>query len=114
MQIEKPFSQACENNKRAILSVLERKFANCRQVLEIGSGTGQHAVFLAEHLPHLIWHTSDQPHYHEGIAAWLSDSNTGNVKPPIAFTVGQDDFPNLDIDGIFTANTAHIMQKEEA
>ncbi|PTT99830.1 hypothetical protein DBR45_25880, partial [Pseudomonas sp. HMWF031] len=47
MQIEKPFSQACENNKRAILSVLERKFANCRQVLEIGSGTGQHAVFLA-------------------------------------------------------------------
>ena len=113
MQIEKPFSQACENNKRAILSVLERKFANCRQVLEIGSGTGQHAVFLAEHLPHLIWHTSDQPHYHEGIAAWLSDSNTGNVKPPIAFTVGQDDFPNLDIDGNFTANTAHIMQKEE-
>lgn len=114
MQIEKPFSQACENNKRAILSVLERTFANCQQVLEIGSGTGQHAVFLAEHLPHLIWHTSDQLHYHEGIAAWLSDSNAGNIKPPIAFTVGQDEFPNLDVDGVFTANTAHIMQKEEA
>jgi len=113
MQIEKPFSQACENNKRAILSVLERAFANCRQVLEIGSGTGQHAVFLAEHLPHLIWHTSDQPHYHEGIAAWLNDSNTRNVKPPIAFTVGQDDFPNLDIDGIFLRQTPRISCKKK-
>ena len=90
METEKPFSQACENNKRAILSVLERAFANCHQVLEIGSGTGQHAVFLAEYLPHLIWHTSDQPHYHAGITAWLTDSNVRNVKPPIAFTVGQD------------------------
>ena len=114
METEKPFSQACENNKRAILSVLERAFANCHQVLEIGSGTGQHAVFLAEYLPHLIWHTSDQPHYHAGITAWLTDSNVRNVKPPIAFTVGQDAFPDIDIDGIFTANTAHIMQKEEA
>ena len=114
METEKPFSQACENNKRAILSVLERAFANCHQVLEIGSGTGQHAVFLAEYLPHLIWHTSDQPHYHAGITAWLTDSNVRNVKPPIAFTVGQDAFPDIDIDGIFSANTAHIMQKEEA
>ena len=114
MPIEKPFSQACENNKRAILSVLERTFSNCQQVLEIGSGTGQHAVFLAEHLPHLIWHTSDQPHYHEGIAAWMRDSSVDNVKPPVAFTVGQDVYPNLDVDGVFTANTAHIMQKSEA
>lgn len=113
MQHEKPFSQACENNKRVILSVLERVFANCRQVLEIGSGTGQHAVFLADHLPHLIWHTSDQPQYHEGISAWLEDAYIENVKPPIAFTIGQDTFPNLDVDGVFTANTAHIMQEEE-
>ena len=114
MQYEKPFSQACENNKRAILSVLERTFANCKQVLEIGSGTGQHAVFLAENLPHLIWHTSDQPQYHDGISSWLSDANIDNVRSPISFTVGQDNFPNLDVDGVFSANTAHIMQKEEA
>ncbi|WP_394221980.1 DUF938 domain-containing protein [Alteromonas gracilis] len=110
---DKPFSQACENNKRVILRVLEQAFANCRQVLEIGSGTGQHAVFLAEHLPHLIWHTSDQPHYHQGISAWIDEANVGNLKHPIPFTIGHDAFPHIDVDGVFTANTAHIMQREE-
>ena len=114
MQCEKPFSQACENNKRAILGVLERTFANCKQVLEIGSGTGQHAVFFAEHLSHLIWHTSDQPQYHAGVQAWLAEASLDNISAPVAFTVGRDDFPHIDVDGVFTANTAHIMQKEEA
>jgi len=57
--MNKPFSQACENNKDPILAVLKRVFVNPYEVLEIGSGTGQHAVYFAEHLPHLTWQPSD-------------------------------------------------------
>ena len=59
--LEKPFSQACENNQQAIFAVLERVFAKAQQVLEIGSGTGQHAAYFAPRLPHLIWQTSICP-----------------------------------------------------
>jgi len=112
--VEKPFSQACENNKRPILQQLERAFASRKHILEIGSGTGQHAVFFAEHLPHLMWQTSDQVQYHGGIHAWLSDTNLANIGAPIEFKVGNDSFPAINADGVFSANTAHIMQKEEA
>ena len=110
----KPFSQACENNKAPILAVLNRTFANCKGVLEIGSGTGQHAVYFAENLPHLQWHCSDQPDYHEGIAAWLKDAALPNVSRPVALTIGKDSFPSLAVQGIYSANTAHIMQRHEA
>lgn len=113
MPVEKPFSQACENNKRPILSVLSSVFENTRHILEIGSGTGQHAVFFADNLPHANWYTSDQQHYHAGINAWLLDEPKSNLHAPIEFKVGEHKFPELPIDGIFTANTAHIMQKEE-
>lgn len=111
--IEKPFSQACENNKRPILGVLSRVFQNATHILEIGSGTGQHAVFLADNLPHANWYTSDQEHYHAGINAWLSDNPISNLHSPICFKIGENPFPSLPIDNIFTANTAHIMQKSE-
>ena len=65
--MNQPYSQACENNKQPILAILSQAFASSQVVLEIGSGTGQHAVFFASQLPHLQWYTSDQPHYHEGI-----------------------------------------------
>jgi cyclopropane fatty-acyl-phospholipid synthase-like methyltransferase len=112
--MEKPFSQACENNKRPILDILKRAFAHTQQVLEIGSGTGQHASYLAAHLPHLTWHTSDQCEYHDGINAWISESSLSNLIQPVEFKVGVDPFPALPFDGIFSANTAHIMQKHEA
>ena len=63
----KPFSQACENNKLPILNVLKVAFSRSQQVLEVGSGTGQHAVFMAQNLPHLSWQPSDQSIYLEGI-----------------------------------------------
>lgn len=110
---DKPFSQACENNKRPILEILNGAFARCSRVLEIGSGTGQHAVFLAANLPHLQWQTSDQAAYHDGIRAWQQAHGTDNCLPPRALTIGQDDIPPTEFDGIFTANTAHIMQKHE-
>lgn len=104
----KPFSEACEHNKKPILAVLERLFADVHQVLEVGSGTGQHAVYFADALPHLIWHTSDLPQHHAGIRAWQAEAALPNLKAPIALDVG-DAWPNQRFDAIFSANTAHIM-----
>lgn len=107
--MNKPFSQACENNKRPILDVLKRHLGNVQSVLEIGSGTGQHAVFFGEHLPHLAWQTSDQRHYHEGIDAWLADAGLDNVAPPLDLDVNVEPWPITSAEAVFSANTAHIM-----
>lgn len=105
---DKPFSQACENNKQPILDVLQKYFADTRHVLEIGSGTGQHAVHFAEHLPHLTWQTSDQTQYHHGINAWIDDYQGNNLKRPLTLDVTQP-WPIQSAEGIFSANTSHIM-----
>lgn len=111
---QKPFSQACENNKIPILQVLTRVFARRQCVLEIGSGTGQHAQYLAAHLPGLFWQTSDQPQYHRGISQWLAEANLDNLGYPLTFTIGQDPWPSdKSYDAVFTANTTHIMQSAE-
>ena len=107
--IEKPFSQACENNKQPILEVLQRHLTAPGSVLEIGSGTGQHAVWFAGHLPHLQWQTSDLVENHPGIRAWLADYEGDNLDAPIALDVAARDWPLSEFDAVFTANTAHIM-----
>lgn len=106
---EKPFSQACENNQQAIFAVLERVFAKAQHVLEIGSGTGQHAVYLAPRLPQLIWQTSDQAEYHPGINAWLDTSSAGNLRRPLLLNVDMPQWPIATVDAVFSANTCHIM-----
>lgn len=110
--MERPFSQACENNKDAILSVLQRHFRTIEYVLEVGSGTGQHAVYFAEQLPHLTWQTADQTEYHEGIKAWLNWAQRDNLKPPLALDVNQP-WPVQSTPAIFSANTVHIMSWTE-
>jgi len=107
--VQKPFSQACENNKRPILEVLRRHLAGARHVLEIGSGTGQHAVFFAEQLPHLVWQTSDQREHHAGIRQWLEAAGLANVLPPAELEVATRPWPVARADAVFSANTAHIM-----
>lgn len=107
--LEKPFSQACENNQQAIFAVLERVFAKAQQVLEIGSGTGQHAAYFAPRLPHLIWQTSDQAEYHPGINAWLDASSAENLRSPLLLNVDMPQWPITTVDAVFSANTCHIM-----
>jgi cyclopropane fatty-acyl-phospholipid synthase-like methyltransferase len=111
---DKPFSQACENNKQPILDVLNRVFADKKSVLEIGSGTGQHAVYFAPRLSHLEWHTSDMLNNHPGIEAWLEDAAAINLHQPMSFTIGIDAWPKASFDAVYTANTTHIMQPSEA
>lgn len=104
------FNQAAENNKQVILEQLLDLLANSSRLLEIGSGTGQHAVHFAANLPHLTWHTSDLRDNHLSINAYIDDSGLSNVHRPFEFDVGKNDWPELPIDAVYTANTAHIMQ----
>lgn len=110
-----PYSQSCENNKSAIAAVIEPCFSQATQVIEIGSGTGQHAVHFAKLMPHLIWQTTDQSAYHAGINAWLAEEPSPNLRPPLTLDVSQPwpvkALEKPIIDGIFSANTLHIMSK---
>lgn len=110
--MNKPFSQACENNKQPILNILAKVFSNKKHIFEIGSGTGQHAVFFAQHLPHLTWQTSDLATNHAGINKWLDESVATNVAKPIVADLNKPwpvPLSNLRVDGIYTANTLHII-----
>ncbi len=109
----KPFSPSSERNRDPILAILKQAFADRRQVLEIGSGTGQHAVHFAAHLAHLSWQTSDRVENHDGIQAWLADAALPNTLPPLALDVNQARWPRARFDAVFTANTLHIMGWDE-
>ncbi|MDT8282797.1 MAG: DUF938 domain-containing protein [Gammaproteobacteria bacterium] len=111
--MNKPYSESCDQNKEPILSVLSHLFASTQNVLEIGSGTGQHAVFFAEKLPHLKWHTSDCQPYLEGINMWLAEKNRMNVIAPFELDVTLSRWPELEVDAVFTANSLHIMSKRD-
>ncbi len=105
----KPFSQACENNKRPILECLLQVFTTPGLVLEIGCGTGQHAEFLAANLPHLRWQPTDHPESLGGCEERLRAAGLDNLLPPMALDVAAAAWPVDSADGAFSANTAHIM-----
>jgi len=109
----KPFSESCDQNRPHILEALRTELAGCKRLLEIGSGTGQHAVYFAPEFPHLLWQTSDVPACHDGINAWRDDPAAHNVLPPIALDVCKDTWPDSIYDAVFSANTVHIMSWPE-
>jgi hypothetical protein len=106
--VDKPHSPACERNREPILGVLREHFADRRQVLEIGSGTGQHAVHFAAALPWLRWQSSDRAENLPGICAWLDEAALPNTPPPLEFDVNGT-WPAGPFDAVFSANTLHIM-----
>jgi len=105
----KPYSEACDRNRDPILEAIRPWLSECTALLEIGSGTGQHAVYFGEKLPHLLWHTSDREENHGGIGLWLEGAGLANVRPPLSLDVAADEWPALQVDAVFSANTAHIM-----
>jgi cyclopropane fatty-acyl-phospholipid synthase-like methyltransferase len=108
MMAEKPFAPSCERNQGPILDVLRRHFVNARRVLEIGSGTGQHAVHFATAMPWLQWQCSDRVENLPGVAAWLDEAVLPNTPPAIALDV-DGPWPDTTFDAVFTANSLHIM-----
>ena len=115
MSVTIPFSQACERNKFPILEILIDHFKEVNSVLEIGSGTGQHAIYFAKNMPQLIWQTSDQNENLNGIQAQLKNCDVGNALLPISLDVSQKNWNvNSQIyDAVFSANTLHIMSMEK-
>ena len=108
-----PFSAACERNKDPILEVLRVRFAERAQVLEIGSGTGQHAVHFARTLAHLTWHPTEQLAYLADLAERVKLEGPHNLRPPSLLDVRQSIWPVRSVDAMFTANTLHIMSWAE-
>ena len=104
-----PYSQACENNKNAILEVLQPLLVNARSVLEIGSGTGQHAAHFAASLPHLTWQSSDVAANLEGLQQRINHAALSNLPRAIEFDINRHPRPAGKFDAVFTANTLHIM-----
>lgn len=100
---------ATDRNRDAILDVLSEEFEQVSSVLEIGSGTGQHAVYFADKMPWIEWQTSDRPENHSGINAWVAESSLHNVRPPLDLDVEKVTQLAGVYDGVFSANTAHIM-----
>lgn len=108
-----PHSEACERNKEPILAVLRERLAGSARVLEIGSGTGQHAVHFARHLPHLAWQPTERAQNLATLAQRIRLEGGANLAPPEALDVRQTDWPGREADAVFTANTLHIMSWEE-
>lgn len=109
---ERPCAEYAVRNAAPILEVLQREFGGRTQVLEIGSGTGQHAVTFAAAMTDLNWQTSDVKENLEGINAWVRHARLDNVRPPLLLDVRTASVDNGHYDAAFSANTAHIMSIE--
>jgi SAM-dependent methyltransferase len=106
---DRPFAEYAARNTRPILEVLQNELRRSREVLEIGSGTGQHAVAFAEAMPQLAWQTSDLVENHDGISAWLENAALDNIHPPVELDVRDATLAPASFDAVYSANTAHIM-----
>jgi cyclopropane fatty-acyl-phospholipid synthase-like methyltransferase len=108
--MNKPYAPSCERNQDVILHVLKSIISSTdNHLLEIGSGTGQHAVFMAPNFPWLQWHTADLKETHIGMQMWLDEAHLQNIVPPVTYKAGSTELPQVDANVVFTANTLHIM-----
>ncbi len=105
----KPHAPACDRNREPILEVLRRHLPASGQLLEIGSGTGQHAAYFAAAMPGLIWQCSDLEENLPGIRLWIEEARRGNLPEPLLLDVERD-WPRARYDALFSANTLHIMR----
>ena len=104
-----PHSDACERNKGPILQVLRPAFSACKHVLEIGSGTGQHAVHFATEMPGIVWQPSEQAESMPALRKRIFNEGPSNLRAPVELDVTQLPWDVRRVDGVFTANTLHIM-----
>ena len=110
----KPYSGACDQNRDPILAVLKELLAvetidPQPKILEVGTGTAQHAVYFAKAFPQATWQCSDQRQYHAGIQLWLDEAQLPNLIPPISLNVSKDPWPTEKFDVLYSANVMHIM-----
>lgn len=107
-----PYAESCDQNREPIREILEKFAENAETLLEIGSGTGQHAIYFAQCFPSIAWQTSDLAENHDGIQAWIDDSGLENVQSPLLLNAN-DPWPVQKYDILYTANTIHIMSEKD-
>lgn len=107
--MNRPYAESCDENKQAILDVIKQVFCNSGTLLEIGSGTGQHAVYFSQHLPHLNWQPTEMEENIEAIKLWMQDADHDRIAHPQVLDVSHQAWSFSDIDYVFTANTTHIV-----
>ena len=105
----KPFAESSAENRQPIFETIEPLLRQSQTVLEIGSGTGQHAIYFSEDMPHLTWQCSDLIENHAGIRMWIEESGLENVLSPIELDTLKSNWPEQAYDAVFSANTVHIM-----
>lgn len=110
--MNKPYADSCDRNRDPILGVILPLLTNKPSVLEIGSGTGQHALYFSEKIPNIAWHASDRLENHPAIHSWLAEAANDNVFGPLELDVSSSAWPATTYDAVFSANTAHIMHWE--
>ena len=109
----KPYAESCEQNQQPILDVLKTVFTEPGKVLEVGSGTGQHAVFFTQQLPHVHWFPTDVEDALPGIRLWIAEAGHDRITLPRALDVNMEIWPFRNMDYVFTANTTHIISWPE-
>lgn len=107
--MNRPYAESCDDNKQVIFEVIKKEFSDAGKLLEIGSGTGQHALYFAEQLPDIIWHPTEMEGNVAGINLWIEDATHDRIQSPQILDVKNSCWKFNDIDYVFTANTTHIM-----
>ena len=108
--MNRPDAPATKRNRDPILKALKKELHGEKELLEIGSGTGQHAVYFAKHMPMIVWQTSDQKKNHDAIQCWIKSTNSKNLKLPLNLEIGlNEDHIKKKYDDVFSSNTSHIM-----
>lgn len=109
----KPFAESSEQNKEPILAVLQKEFVEPGVVLEIGGGTGQHAVYFSSELPHLVWQPTEKAEQLPGIRLWMEEAGLANIHEPVELDVSALPWRLDAMDMVFSANTVHILSWRE-
>ena len=111
--MDKYHAESTRRNRNPILEVLKKEIEGSKKLLEIGSGTGQHAVYFSKKLPQILWQTSDRSINHESINYWIKRYNLKNLLLPLDIEIGVNEKNINDVfDCVFSSNTSHIMSLE--
>jgi len=100
-------------NRDPILDVLKRVLPSRGVVLEIASGSGEHAAYFAQELPSLIWQPTDpDPEALSSVAAHRTDAGAGNLLAPLQLDVTSARWPVERADAVMCCNMIHIAPWE--
>jgi len=111
--MDKYHAESTRRNRNPILGILIKEIEGSKKLLEIGSGTGQHAAYFSKKMPQILWQTSDRSINHESINYWIKRYNLKNLLLPLDIEIGVNEKNINDMfDCVFSSNTSHIMSLE--